>query len=95
VAGLSRQIVIPFYFPWQVAKNSFFPNDLAVARITKSACFSEGSSRKRPKLTLADRLLDELKATPFEEIQEAGYTSDAKGQRLIGSLEANYVSIDD
>jgi hypothetical protein len=23
VAGLSRQIVIPFYFPWQVAKNSF------------------------------------------------------------------------
>ena len=24
VAGLSRQIVVPFYFPWQVAKNSFF-----------------------------------------------------------------------
>jgi hypothetical protein len=23
VAGLSRQIVVPFYFPWQVAKNSF------------------------------------------------------------------------
>jgi hypothetical protein len=23
VAGLSRQIVIPFYFPWQITKNSF------------------------------------------------------------------------
>ena len=34
MGGLFRQIVTPFYFPWQVAKNSFcFLNDRPVAPV--------------------------------------------------------------